>query len=90
MKQKKNNYESNYDSETGLKIKTALKENTNKYFNEKTTFVLIELNESIRNIYGNERLNKFFIEFSQKQLKNILMKMKFIVMTSISIISFKL
>ena len=60
----------NYDSETGLKNKNCFEENTNKYFNEKTTFVLIELNESIRNIYGNERLNKFFIEFSQATKKH--------------------
>src|SRR5690554_2845798 len=60
----------NFDSETGLKNKNCFEENTNKYFNEKTTFVLIELNESIRNIYGNERLNKFFIEFSQATKKH--------------------
>lgn len=60
----------NYDSETGLKNKNYFEENINPYLEDKTTFVLIELNQTVRNIYGNERMNKFFVEFAQATKKH--------------------
>lgn len=58
------------DQETGLKNKQELINNINKYLDEKVTFVLLELNQELRNIYGNERMHKFFIELSRATEKH--------------------
>lgn len=63
-------YKANYDLETKLKNKNALEENISTYLNNKTTFVLVELDLSLSSIYGNERMNRFFIEFANATKKH--------------------
>lgn len=62
----------NIDFETGLKSKNKLINDIYKYLDDKVTFVLLELNQELRNIYGNERMHKFFIELSRATEKHFM------------------
>lgn len=52
------------DLETGLLNKNSLLTNFKNYLNDKTTLVLIDLNTDIKEVYGVEKTNQYFIEFA--------------------------
>lgn len=58
--------------ETKLKNKNQLYDDLNNYLKNKSTFVLIELNQELSNIYGNIQMNKFFIEFAYATNKHFI------------------
>lgn len=53
------------DHETNLKNKYSLTTELKDFLKEKVTFVLIELNDSIKAVYGKPKINEFFIEFAK-------------------------
>lgn len=63
-------YKANYDLETNLLSKNNFVDNYKTYLKDKTSFVLIELNTNLRDIYGAERTNQFFIEFANLTKKH--------------------
>ncbi|WP_026391460.1 EAL domain-containing protein [Haploplasma modicum] len=58
------------DNETTLFNKNQLILDFNEHIKDKATFVLVELDFSAKEIYGSERMNKFFIEFSHATKKH--------------------
>lgn len=56
--------------ETKLLNKYSFEENISRYFKEKATFVLVELNQDLASIYGYELLNHFFVEFAAATKKH--------------------
>ncbi|MDY0276949.1 MAG: hypothetical protein RBQ97_02575 [Acholeplasma sp.] len=71
-KQEELNITATIDNETELKNKYSLVLDLEQYLESKNTFVLIELNQDLRSVYGNERLNKFFIEFGKATKKHFM------------------
>lgn len=63
-KENKLDIKANYDFETNLLNKSNFNENYLTFLEDKATLILLELNTSIRDIYGTERVNKFFIEYA--------------------------
>lgn len=57
--------EATIDAESNLYNKYKLGLDLDSLLKDKQTFLLIELDQSLRHIYGNEAINNFFIEFSQ-------------------------
>lgn len=70
LKTEELNYKANYDKETKLLNKSAFENDFNNFVEDKTTFVLLNLDQGLRSIYGNERMNKFFLEFAQATRKH--------------------
>lgn len=52
------------DAETNLKNLNCLNKELNNYLDEKVTFILIELDQSLKPIYGAPKLNDYFVEFA--------------------------
>ncbi|WP_162140095.1 EAL domain-containing protein [Haploplasma axanthum] len=69
-KEKSLTYNATMDIETGLPNKHSLNLEMEKCLGDKATFILLELDESFRTIYGNERINKFFVEFARATKKH--------------------
>lgn len=59
------------DEQTGLANKYSFEENLGEYIEHKTTFMLIELDTSLKYIYGTNKMNLYFKEFSLWFKKNV-------------------
>ncbi|HHW79604.1 MAG TPA: GGDEF domain-containing protein [Acholeplasmataceae bacterium] len=53
------------DHETNLKNRYLLKKELKTHLEEKVTFILIELDQTLKQVYGNNKINQFFIEFAK-------------------------
>lgn len=59
------------DFETGLSNKHALIDNIDHYLSDKATFILLELDMSVKSIYGSAKMMQFLKEFANVTKKQI-------------------